>query len=225
MLRILLIEDDVDLANGIIDFLELKGVECDYAHDGQIGLNLAIENSYDLIVLDINLPIKSGFTVCSELRAKGQDTPILMLTAKDTLEDKLTGFDSGTDDYLIKPFDIQELLARIKALSKRKSTQSKMLSLGDLQMNLSLKTVTRAGQSIALGNIGWIILETLLKQSPDAVSKEQLEQIVWYGEPPSESSLKVHIFRLREKVDKPFAKALIQTIAGYGFAMRVEDER
>ena len=224
-LNILLVEDDLDLANGVIDFLSLKGVDCDYAPDGRVGLNLAVTHDYDLIILDINLPHISGYNVCSQIRQKGIDIPILMLTAKDTVEDKLVGFDCGTDDYLIKPFDINELLARIKALSKRRSTQAKMLTIDDFVMDLSLKTATRAGEPIVLGSIGWMILEVLLRESPNVVSKEQLEQAVWHGELPNSSALKVHIFRLREKIDKPFNKPLIHTVAGYGFAMRVDNEK
>lgn len=222
--KVLLVEDDIDLANGIIDFLALKYIECDYASTGKIGLNLSLSHEFDLIILDINLPQISGFTICNKIREQGIDTPVLMLTAKDTLEDKLTGFDSGTDDYLIKPFDIQELLARIKALGKRRSTQVKKLVLGDFAMDLSLKTATRAGKPIILGNIGWIILETLLRESPNVVTKAELEQAIWYGEPPSSNTLKVHMFRLRDKVDNPFGYPLIHTVPGYGFAMRVENE-
>lgn len=223
-LQLLLVEDDIDLANGIIEFLELEGIECDFASDGQTGENLALVNSYDIIVLDINLPMRSGLDVCYNLRNAGNDTPILMLTAQDTVADKLKGFDSGTDDYLVKPFDIQELFARIKVLARRRSTQSKKLTLGDFCLDLTMKQATRAGKTIELGSIGWKIVETLMRQSPNPVSREQLEQSVWQDDFPDKGALKVHIFRLRSKIDKPFATPLIHTVANQGFAMRDMNE-
>ena len=223
-LQLLLIEDDIDLANGIIEFLELEDIECDYASDGVTGENLALVNCYDIIVLDLNLPMRSGLDVCQNLRQAGNDTPVLMLTAQDTVTDKVKGFDCGTDDYLVKPFDIQELFVRVKALSKRRSTQSKKLVIDDFCMDLNLKSATRANTRIELGSIGWKIVETLLRASPNPVSRETLEQTIWKDDFPDKSALKVHIFRLRSKIDKPFARPLIHTVANQGFAIRVGDE-
>ncbi|MCG7531063.1 response regulator transcription factor [Psychrobium sp. MM17-31] len=223
-LQLLLVEDDIDLANGIIEFLELEDIECDFASDGQTGLNLALANQYDIIVLDINLPMKSGLEVCQKLRDMGNDTPILMLTAQDTMADKLKGFDCGTDDYLVKPFDIQELFARIRVQARRRSTQSKKLCLDDFCLDLTMKQATRAGVNIELGAIGWKIVEILLRQSPNPVSRQQLEQEIWQDDFPDKGALKVHIFRLRSKIDKPFGKPLIHTVVNQGFAMRVNDE-
>lgn len=219
-LQLLLVEDDIDLANGIIEFLELEDIECDFASDGQTGQNLALINSYDIIVLDINLPMRSGLDVCHHLRNAGVDTPILMLTAQDTVADKLRGFDCGTDDYLVKPFDIQELNARVKALAKRRSTQSKKLLLADFELDLDMKQATRAGKAIDLGAISWKIVEILMRASPNPVSRSKLEQEIWQDDLPDKGALKVHIFRLRSKIDKPFDNPLIQTIPNQGFAMR-----
>jgi len=223
-LRLLLIEDDIDLANGIVEFLELEDIECDFACDGVTGENLALANPCDIIVLDLNLPMRSGLDVCQNIRQAGNDTPVLMLTAQDTVADKIKGFDCGTDDYLVKPFDIQELFVRVKALAKRRSTQSKKLIIGDFCMDIGMKKATRNDVQIELGGIGWKIIETLLRASPNPVSREELEQTVWKDDFPDKSALKVHIFRLRSKIDKPFDKPLIHTIANQGFAMRVDNE-
>lgn len=220
----LLVEDDLDLADATISYLALENIECDYAANGRIGLNLALENPYQVIVLDVAMPIMNGFQVCTELRAKGCDTPILMLTAKDTITDKLEGFDAGADDYLVKPFDLDELVARITALSKRRSVQSQLLTLDDLVLDVTKHTVTRAGEAIELSPIGWKILEFLMRESPKVVTKEALIEEIWGEESPDSSSLKVHLFRLRQKVDKPFGKALIQTIHNHGVVIRETDE-
>lgn len=225
MFKLLLVEDDVDLANGIIELLELEDIECDYASGGQTGLNLALNNHYDIIVLDLNLPQLNGISVCSKIREQGNDVPILMLTAKDTLDDKLAGFESGTDDYLVKPFDALELLARAKALANRRSNQIKKLTLADFTMDLSTKIATRGDKHIQLGTIGWKIIETLLRASPNVVSRTQLEDAIWRDDTPESGALKVHISRLRSKIDKPFDLPLIQTIPNHGFAMRVENDK
>lgn len=219
----LLVEDDLDLADGTISFLALENIECDYAANGRIGLNLALENDYQVIILDVGLPLMNGYQVCQELRNRGCDTPILMLTAKDTLSDKLEGFDSGADDYLVKPFDLDELAARIIALSKRRSVQSQLLTLGDLELDITKHKVTRAGQEIELSPIGWKILALLMRESPKVISKEAIMSEIWGEESPDSSSLKVHLFRLRQKIDKPFDKPLIHTVHNRGVVIRDSD--
>ena len=223
-LQILLVEDDLDLATTVVEYLELEDIGCDYAANGQLGLQLALENHYHVILLDINLPRMDGFEVCQELRQQGIDTPVLMLTARDAVVDKLAGFRAGTDDYLIKPFAMEELLARVGALAKRRSAQAKKLTLGDLVLDLQRKSATRAGQRLELSPISWAILETLMRASPQVVSRKQLEQAVWRDAPPDSNSLKVHLYRLRKKVDKPFSRELIKTVSNHGFVILDDEE-
>jgi DNA-binding response OmpR family regulator len=170
-LRVLLVEDNIDLANSILEFFTLKNIIHDFAGNGNTGLSLASNNVYDVIVLDVNLPGINGLKVCSQLRLKGNDIPVLMLTARDSLSDKLDGFDSGADDYLVKPFALSELLARIYSLSKCKSGLSKFFKVDDLEMNIQKKTVTRGGRKLELTPICWTILEVLMRNSPNLVPK------------------------------------------------------
>lgn len=219
-IRVLLVEDDIDLASTLLQFLELEGIECDHAANGQAGLTLGCENRYDVILLDINLPRMDGLTVCQQLREAGQDTPILMLTARDTLDDKLAGFHAGTDDYLIKPFALDEVLVRVEALAKRRSGQIKKLSVAGLEMDLDGKQVCREGRRLKLSPTGWLLLETLMRRSPEVVSRRVLEQAVWGDELPDSNSLKVHMHKLRQQVDKGFDVPLIETVPGHGFMLR-----
>lgn len=216
----LLVEDNINLATTIATYLKLEGIECDFAPNGEAGLNLALNNSYQTILLDINLPKLNGYEVCEALRSKGIDTPILMLTARDALADKLSGFDVGTDDYLVKPFEMEELAARIKSLSHRRSAQAKRLFLADLEVDLQSKSVIRAGQSIDVTPTGWTILVELMRHSPDIVKRNALEWAVWQDDVPDTDLLKVHMYRLRQQIDKPFDKPLIHTVPNHGFVMR-----
>lgn len=223
MLNVLLIEDDFDLAETVGDYLGLESIVCDYASNGVAGLQLAGENAYDVLLLDLNLPRLDGLSLCERLRAAGNDTPILMLTARDRLGEKLAGFEAGTDDYLVKPFELKELVARIHALAHRRSGQIRVLRCGDLEMNLKEGSVARAGREIRLSPTGWKILETLLRASPEVVSRQKLMDAVWGETPPDSDSLKVHLFNLRKAVDGPFARPLLHTVPGKGFAVRAED--
>ena len=218
----LLVEDNLSLAETVITFFALDDIDCDYAATGSQGLELALTHSYEVILLDINLPRMSGLEVCEVLRSRGVDVPILMLTARDTLEDKLAGFDAGTDDYLIKPFELSEVVARVKALAKRRSTQSQVLEVGELRLDLASKVASRTGQVINLTPTGWKILELLMRESPNVVSRDKIERIIW-GDAgfPDSNVLKVHLYRLRQSVDKGFSTNLIQTVAGHGIALRV----
>jgi DNA-binding response OmpR family regulator len=220
MLNVLLVEDDLDLADTVVEYLELEGIRCIHGANGMAGLQLAKEGGYQVLLLDINLPRLDGLSLCEQLRALGDDTPILMLTARDGLNDKLAGFEAGTDDYLVKPFALQELVVRLNALARRRSGQVRKLSCSDLEMNLRDKTVTRDSINVKLSPIGWRLLETLLRASPDVVSRQELEEAVWKDDLPDSNSLKVHIFHLRKAIDVPFSTPLLQTIAGHGFALR-----
>ncbi len=224
MLKILLVEDDFDLAETVIDYLEIESITCDYASNGMAGLQLLDQNEYQVVLLDLNLPKLDGLRLCERLRSGGNDTPVLMLTARDRLDDKLAGFEAGTDDYLVKPFELEELVVRIHALARRRSGQTRRLGCGDLTMDLTARTVTRSGQVISLSPIAWKLLEVLLRASPEGVSKKTLIESVWGEDPPDSNSLKVHIFNLRKAIDAPFSTPLLHTISGYGFVLRNESE-
>lgn len=223
-MHVLLVEDNRDLAASVADYLLLEDIQCDHAYSGTAGLNLASQQYYDVILLDLMLPGKDGITVCNELRQQGVDTPILMLTARDTLDDKISGFRAGTDDYLVKPFDLEELVMRIHALAKRRSGQIRQLRVVDIEMDLNNKTVTRAGQLLSLTPTCWVILETLMRAAPNVVSRTALEKAIWPDdEQPDSNTLKVHLYKLRKQLDRPFDKPLLQTVSGHGFALREED--
>lgn len=217
---VLLVEDDRDLALSVAEYLMYEGIQCDHAFNGEVGFNLANNHVYDVILLDVNLPKLNGLGVCHKLRQKGKDTPILMLTAKDTLEDKEAGFIAGTDDYLVKPFAMRELALRIKSLAKRKSSQAKVLYTGDLCFDLASGVVTRSGVEIKLTRINLKLLEFLLRKSPEIVSRRDIEESLWPDEPPESNNLKVQLYQLRQKIDKPFPDKLIETVAGHGFRIK-----
>ena len=164
---ILLVEDDLDLAASLIEYLELEGITCDHAANGIHGLQLARECKYDVIVLDLMLPKLNGLSMCSKLRSDGLDVPVLMTTARDTLDDKIEGFESGVDDYLVKPFAIKELLIRVQALAKRRSSQARRYVIGDLEVNTEQHQATRAGVKLALSPKEWALLEYMVKMSPN----------------------------------------------------------
>ncbi len=225
-MRILIIEDDADLSANLFDYLEAKGHIPDVARDGVTGLHLAVCNHYDVIVMDIMMPGMDGYTVCKKLRDEaGNDTPVLMLTAKDTLDDKLAGFDCGADDYLVKPFALQELLARLGVLSRRRNggTDKAILQVADLTFNTKTFEVQRAGKSINLPPTALKILELLIRNSPNVVSRQQIEDALWRDMPPDSDSLRVHLYSLRNAVDKPFDKPLIHTLHGIGFKLADTD--
>ncbi len=218
-MRLLVIEDNRDIAANIGDYLEDRGHTVDYAADGVTGLHLAVVNEFDAIVLDLNLPGIDGIEVCRKLRMEGRkQTPVLMLTARDSLESKLAGFESGADDYLVKPFALQEVEARLQVLARRtKANVSRVLAIADLEYNLDTLEIHRAGQSIQLNPTALKILQALMESSPSVVTRTELETKVWGEELPDSDSLRVHIHGLRAAVDKPFATHLIQTRHGIGY--------
>lgn len=220
MLNILIVEDDLDLAKTMIEYLALEEVACDHASNGMAGLNLANQNNFDVILLDLNLPRLDGLSVCQQLRQAGNDTPVLMITARDQLDDKIAGFRVGTDDYLVKPFELKELIVRINALARRRSGQAQLLRYSDLEMNLNARSVSRGGQILKLSPTTWHLLEILLRHAPNVVTKQALEHAIWGDELPDSNSLKVHLFNLRKAIDTPYPTPLLQTIAGHGFALR-----
>lgn len=226
-MRVLIIEDNRDILANVLDYLQLKGYGVDCAQDGLSGLHLATTQHYDLIVLDIMLPGIDGLQLCNRLRQDARrDTPIIMLTARDTLEDRLAGLKSGADDYLVKPFALSELVARIEAVVRRSQGGRKTrLQVGDLSYDLDTLEATRAGQPLRLNPIGHKLLTTLMRKSPAVVLREVLEEALWGDNCPDSDSLRSHIHQLRQVLDKPFSKALLHTIHGVGYRLAELDER
>lgn len=218
--HILLVEDDLDLAATIIDYLELEEICCDHASNGVIGLQLIEKNYYDMAILDINMPRMNGLSLCKYLHNIGFNMPILMLTARDSLPDKLAGFEVGTDDYMVKPFEMLELIARINVLAKRQSGQSQQFSVADLTVDFESKIAKRQQRELKLSPTGWKLLEVLLRKSPQVISREQLSRTIWGDDIPDSNSLKVHIFKLRQQVDSEDDTKLLKTISGQGFALK-----
>ncbi|MDX1625861.1 MAG: response regulator transcription factor [Wenzhouxiangellaceae bacterium] len=225
-MRILIIEDNRDIAANLGDYLSDRGHEVDYAYDGVTGLHLAVVNDFDAMVLDLQLPGMDGLEVCRKLREEGRkDTPVLMLTARDQLDDKLAGFDSGADDYLVKPFELREVEARLEVLARRGQRVSpRELEVGDLKFNLETLTVTREGKRIDLNPIGLKLLEKLMSASPAVVSRRDLEHHVWGEALPDSDSLRVHIHSLRAAIDKPFGRPMLTTRHGIGYSLVDPDE-
>jgi DNA-binding response OmpR family regulator len=222
--KVLLVEDHRDLAETVGDYLESKGYVVDFASDGLQALHLGVTESFDAIILDVMLPGLDGIQVCQRLRGDAQiTTPILMLTARDQLDDKLTGFDAGADDYLVKPFDMPELVARIDALIRRERGVESSYVVGELKMNVDTMEVTRAGQPIKLSRTLFDILRILMRESPKVVPRQDIERELWGDDPPDSDALRSHLYNLRQAVDKPFDTPLIETLASRGYRIRVEN--
>ncbi len=225
MLSVLLVEDDIDLAATVVDYLELEDIRCDHAANGVAGLNLLTSHRYDVLILDLNLPRLDGLSLCRQARELGVDVPVIMLTARDTLEDKVSGFEHGADDYLVKPFALEELTVRVKALAKRRSGQVSLLQVENLQLDLQSRAAKRGERGLKLSPTGLKILEVLMRASPQPVSREALLEAVWGDEQPDSNNLKVHIFNLRKAIDTDADIALLHTLAGVGFVLREQGTR
>ncbi|PJK03849.1 DNA-binding response regulator [Lysobacteraceae bacterium NML75-0749] len=224
---VLVIEDNRNLSEMIGEYLESKGFEVDYAADGLDGYRLAAENSYDAIVLDLMLPRLDGLEVCRRLREDARkSTPILMLTARDTLDDKLTGLSVGADDYLTKPFSVLELEARLKVLIRRERRQvgSEILKVADLVLDPASLRVTRAGEELLLSPIGLKLLTILMRESPRVVSRQEIEREIWGNSLPDSDTLRSHLYNLRKVIDKPFDKQLLHTVQSAGYRIADIDQ-
>lgn len=223
--RVLLIEDHKDLAETVIDFLESMGCIVDFAADGMTGLNLALHGKFDVIVLDVMLPGMDGIQLCRKLREQhGSGIPVIMMTARDELNDKLAGFESGADDYLVKPFDLPELVARIISLVRRNQGQvaNERLQIGDLTLDTGTHEVRRSGTLLSLSPAGFQILHELMRRSPNIVPRDELEHALWGEEPPASDTLRSQIYKLRKTVDRPFDKPLIHTVQSMGYRITVD---
>jgi len=223
-MHILLIEDNRDLAQNIFDYFEAKGYTLDLAEDGISGLHLAASNPYDVIVLDLMLPGLDGLTLCKRLREAGKQTPVLMLTARDSLDDKIAGLEAGADDYVVKPFALREVNARLRALMRRTQTQqgTGLLRVGNLSFDPVTLRVMRGECTIDLPPIPLKILESLMRHSPRVMSREELERAIWGDSPPDSDALRAHLHILRNAVDKPAGIPLIKTLRGLGY--QISDE-
>ncbi len=219
--RLLLIEDNRDILANLADYLTLKGYEIDCAENGLTGIHLAATEHYDLIVLDVMLPGMDGYSLCQRLReSERSSVPVIMLTARDSLEDRLQGFRAGTDDYLTKPFALSELAARIEAILKRsRGGGRRRLQVAGLEYDLDTLAVTRDGQDLHLGPIGLKLLAVLMQKSPGVVRREVLESTLWGDALPDSDSLRSHIHVLRQQIDKPFDAPLLHTVHGVGYRL------
>ncbi len=225
-LKVLVVEDHHDLAENLCDYLEALGHVVDYAPDGLVGLHLAVSENYDAVVLDVMMPGMDGLNVCSHIREKSISQPaILLLTALDTLQDKLSGFEAGADDYLVKPFALEELSARLDAVTlRRRGRTNPQLRVGDLELNSGTMSVNRAGNEIELNRVCFQILQELMKVYPNVLSRRDMEFSIWGEDLPDSDSLRSHIYKLRLKIDKNYPYPMIKTVHGVGFRLAVQDE-
>lgn len=225
-IRALIVEDHRDICANIATYLEKQNYILDFAYDGISAMHLALTNPFDVIVLDLMLPGMDGLRFCQTLRGDARvETPILMLTARDTLDDKIRGFAAGADDYLVKPFALQELNMRLRALYKRshRSTDN-LLIVGDLTMDRSTLQVHRAGRRIDLNPAGMKLLQRLMEEAPSVVARDDLETLLWADERPDGDALRSHLYKLRQAIDRPFDRPLIHTVHRIGYRI-AEDDR
>jgi DNA-binding response OmpR family regulator len=230
-IKILIVEDEIKIANSLKQGLEELQYKVDIAYDGLIGQKLFLSNSYDIVLLDLNLPGINGLDLCRIIRQYDQKIPVLMLTAFGSTDDKVQGFDMGADDYLVKPFDFKELLARLNALLRRADivpdTKGKQLSIADLQMDLERKQVTRNGKQIKLTTKEFQLLEYLLRNKNKVVSRGDIAESVWELDFDTGTNIiDVYVNYLRRKIDREHARKLIHTQVGFGYVMKelVEEE-
>ncbi len=224
MRKILIVEDDVHISQNIAEFLNFSdpGLTAEICHDGFSAFaKAAADDSISLIVLDIGLPGLDGINLCQRLRNIGWTKPVIMLTARDTVEDKVRGLESGADDYLIKPFSLTELLARIRVQLRHldQKTVQQVLQVGDLSANLHTWEFSRAGNPLKLNATLAKILVILMKKSPGVVTRQELIEAVWTT-PPTNETLRSHLYLLRNAIDKPFDHPLLHTISGIGWTLR-----
>lgn len=226
-MRLLVVEDHRDIAANIAEYFGERGDTVEIAASGNAGLQSAQSQRFDAIVLDVMLPDIDGLAICRQLRASAdKHTPILMLTAKDLLSDKIAGFEAGADDYLVKPFSLLELAARLAALTRRNaaSSPSQSLAVGDLKFDVDTLEATRDGHAIKLNPTTRRVLLFLMQNTHRVVSREELEQLLWGAPAPSSDVLRAHLHALRNALDKNFETKLLHTIHGTGYRLALQDE-
>ena len=222
-MRILLVEDDVKIASFIVKGLKAAGYAVDHASDGEKGLDLALTEAYDTAIIDIMLPKLDGLSLIERMRKEKRDIPVIILSAKSSIDDRVKGLQTGSDDYLTKPFAFSELLARIQALIRRAGGLSEptRLTVGGLSMNLLTREVTRGGRKIELQPIEFSLLEYLLRNAGRVVSKTMIMEHVWnYNFDPQTNVVEARVCRLRDKIDRDFDRKLIRTIRGVGYVLK-----
>lgn len=225
-MRLLVIEDNRDLAANLVDFMEDRGHVLDVAGDGLTGLHLATVNDYDAILLDLMLPGMDGITLCRKLRDDARKTtPVLILTARDALDDKIVGLESGADDYVVKPFALREVEARLKALARRAQSQGLQtrLQVGNLVFDTNIMRIARGERGIELPQIPLRLLETLMRQSPKVIERSELEHVIWGDSPPDSDALRAHMHVLRSTIDTEGETPLIRTVRGMGYQIAEQD--
>ncbi|HUS25497.1 MAG TPA: response regulator transcription factor [Candidatus Binatia bacterium] len=224
-MHLLLIEDSQDLAASVGEYLGGRNHVVDFAADGLSGLHLAAVNTYDVVILDLNLPGLDGVALCQRLRQSVRSpVPVLMLTARDTEQDKLRGFDAGADDYLTKPFSLPELHARLRALARRGRTVEE-LQVADLSFDRRTLIARRAGRRLELTPAGLRLIEKLMLASPGVVTRQEAERAIWGEHPPdSDAALRGHIHTLRAAVDQGTERKLLHTLHGVGYRLAVDDQ-
>lgn len=225
MPRILLVDDSAAILSNLSEYLELKGWESESASCAFDAERLMHKGAFDAVVLDIGLPDKDGLTLCSEWRARGVSTPILFLTARDTVDERVEGLETGGDDYLSKPFALKELFARLQVLLRRAGAAGpSVLRVGDLELDCSQLVVKRAGRTLKLNPIGFAILQELMRRSPGIVPRERLLTVGWGSGIPTSDSLRTNFYLLRKTVDAPGLTPLIQTHPGFGWSCAPANE-
>ncbi|BDU36297.1 Putative two-component response regulator [Vibrio nigripulchritudo MADA3029] len=219
--KILIVEDNIELQGILADFLEVKGADVDFASDGEQGIQLATECRFDAVILDVMMPKKDGIQVIKELRNAGNDLPVLMLTALNSKEDLLNGYQNGVDDFITKPFDFDELEVRLAALIKRYRGEvaSNQLSFGEITIDQSTHQVYRSGTLLSLTPVMYQILVKLVKAAPEIVTRESLIHEIWKEDIPDNDVLRSHLYLLRNVVDKPFERPLLTTVPKVGLRL------
>jgi two-component system OmpR family response regulator len=222
-LRILLIEDDLKIASFVIKGLKAAGFAVDHASEGESGLLMALTEPYDAAIIDIMLPKRDGLSIIEKMRREKMATPVIILSAKGSVDDRVKGLHTGSDDYLTKPFSFSELLARVQALIRRTTgaTEPTRLSVGELSVDLLTREVTRSGKKIELQPLEFSLLEYLMRNAGRVVSKSMIMEHVWnYDFDPQTNVVEVRVSRLREKVDKAFPSRMIHTVRGVGYVLK-----
>lgn len=223
--RILVVDDNADILANVGEYLRCQGWDTGTCRDGAEALERLARESWDLLILDLGLPGLDGMSVCRRLRSQGNSMPILMLTARDTVDDRVEGLTAGADDYLVKPFSLRELAARVEALLRRSiGKDAEVLAVGPLSMNLRTMKVTRDGKDIRLNPTGMTLLKELLRASPAVLPRERLEAVVWGGDAPASDSLRSNLYLLRQAIDKPFKGKMLRTHPGLGWSIEPPDE-
>ncbi|TYL47620.1 response regulator transcription factor [Marinomonas sp. IMCC 4694] len=225
-MKLLLVEDHKDIAGVIFDYFEIKGYVLDYANNGIQGYELAKSGHYDAIILDVMLPKMDGLSVCKSLREVGIDTPILMLTARDTKDDILSGFTHFADDYLVKPFDLDILDSRLQALVRRHKgcVANRTLTYATLSLDMNTRMLFRDGDVCALNPSQFTILKCLIQKAPNVVSRNEICDALWQDEEPDSKVLRSHIYQLRRLIDRPFDHAYLKTVSKVGYRLVAEGE-